>query len=306
MKKTVFHEHQLSQLMLGTVQFGTQYGIANKTGQPPYKKVLQMLAVAAAHGVNCLDTAAGYGASENIIGRALRELRLAGQITVVTKTPHLDDNLKPAEAERLIHRGVEASLKNLRLDFLPICLIHKESNAVFAESLLRLKAKGLVRHVGISVSTPSGALNAIRSGYFEALQIPTSILDRRYLKSGVFQEAQRMKIALFVRSIYLQGLLFLPEPEVPPELAAVINARRSLEQLAARARLNLAELAIRFVLGLKGVTCLVIGLETLSQLRNNLRIFAQGPLNARLQRAILNRDPQLPENVVFPFLWPRH
>lgn len=305
MKNSVFHEYNLSQFMLGTVQFGTPYGIANKTGRPSYQAVLKILECAAAGGVNCLDTAPAYGDSEKIIGRAIRELGLADKMTVVTKAPHLDDNLKPTEADRIIRRGVETSLKNLQLDLLPICLFHKESNAVYAESLLRMKEEGLVKHIGISVNSPGWALKAVRAGHFEAIQLPTSILDHRYLKIGVFREARRNGMALFVRSVYLQGLLFLPEDEMPAELLPVIDVRRRLETLAEKANMNLVELAARFVMSLEGTSCLVMGLETMAQLQANLDLFAQGPLSSDLLRDVFEAVPQLPESVLVPSLWPK-
>jgi len=305
MKNYAFREYNLSQFMLGTVQFGANYGIANQAGRPSYQTVLKILECAATNGVNCLDTAPAYGDSEKIIGRAIRELGIADKMTVVTKMPVMDDNLKPAEADRLIRQGVEASLKNLQLDVLPIYLFHKESNAAYADSLLLMKEKGLVKHAGVSVNSPEWALKTVRSGNFEAIQLPTSILDQRYLKQGVFQEAKTRGIALFVRSVYVQGLLFLPENEMPAELSAVMETRRRLEQIAAKANMSLAELAACFVMSLEGASCLVMGLETLEQLQDNLKLFEQESLSAELFRNIFENVPQLPDNVIVPHLWPK-
>ena len=71
--------------MIGTVQFGLNYGVANKTGQPSYKEVCDILACAFAGGVTCLDTARAYGTSEDVLGQALAELGMAGKVTVVTE-----------------------------------------------------------------------------------------------------------------------------------------------------------------------------------------------------------------------------
>ena len=69
-----------SKMMLGTVQFGLNYGIANKEGQPSLEKVKGILRSAAEFGVNTLDTAAAYGTSEEVLGQALEESGLAEQI----------------------------------------------------------------------------------------------------------------------------------------------------------------------------------------------------------------------------------
>ena len=71
--------------MLGTVQLGLPYGIANRTGQPSYEEARAILVCAFEGDVNCLDTAAIYGTSEEVIGRALAELGIADKVTIVSK-----------------------------------------------------------------------------------------------------------------------------------------------------------------------------------------------------------------------------
>jgi len=46
METRQFAGRQLSRLMLGTVQLGLPYGIANKTGQPSYQEARDILACA--------------------------------------------------------------------------------------------------------------------------------------------------------------------------------------------------------------------------------------------------------------------
>ena len=57
------------KLALGTVQLGIPYGIANQTGMPDDTTALEILRAAHEHGYTWLDTAAGYGQSEAVIGR---------------------------------------------------------------------------------------------------------------------------------------------------------------------------------------------------------------------------------------------
>ena len=56
-----------SRLMLGTVQFGLSYGVANRVGQPDYQDVVEIVAAALEGGVNAFDTAAAYGTSEEVL-----------------------------------------------------------------------------------------------------------------------------------------------------------------------------------------------------------------------------------------------
>ncbi|MDD5598133.1 MAG: aldo/keto reductase, partial [Victivallaceae bacterium] len=76
---------KFSKMMLGTVQFGLNYGIANSAGKPTYETVREIIKAAYEGGINCLDTAAGYGDSDELIGRALTELKLNDKILIISK-----------------------------------------------------------------------------------------------------------------------------------------------------------------------------------------------------------------------------
>ncbi|MCC7355482.1 MAG: aldo/keto reductase, partial [Anaerolineae bacterium] len=169
MQTRQFADLTLSRLMLGTVQFGLNYGIANKSGQPSYREARAILACAYEGGVNCLDTAAGYGTSEEVLGQALVELGIADKMVVVTKIGLIADNLEPDTIDAIVEESVTRSLKRLRLEVLPICLFHIETNFCYAESLLKLKERGLVRHVGSSCMTPEATTSIVNSGLAEAL-----------------------------------------------------------------------------------------------------------------------------------------
>ena len=58
----------MSKIILGTVQFGLNYGINNTRGKVPVQEVHRILDYAYSKGIMTLDTAAGYGDSEEIIG----------------------------------------------------------------------------------------------------------------------------------------------------------------------------------------------------------------------------------------------
>ena len=163
----------LSRLMLGTVQFGLNYGIANKSGQPSYETARDIIACAWEGGVNCLDTAAIYGSSEEVLGKALRELKLADKMTVVSKVCHMVDDLNASQADAVVEESVMLSLERLGLDYLPVCMFHTEGNFLrYADSLLKLRDRGMARHVGSSVNTPRATADIIRSGRAETILFP--------------------------------------------------------------------------------------------------------------------------------------
>lgn len=294
---------ELSRITLGTVQFGLPYGVGNRTGQPPYETARDILACAIEGGVTCLDTAAGYGVSESILGRALVELGTNEHIVVVTKVAHLPDDLSSVRADALVEESVRNSLRHLRLERLPYCLFHHEKDFRYVDSLLKLRERGLVDRVGCSTTSPLGAQSVIGSGLAEAVQFPASVLDRRFTGVDVAGAAISRGMAVFARSVYLQGLVLLPDNRTPEKLRAVIPARRQLAKLARAAGMTLAELALRYVLSLEDLTSILIGIDSVDQMRENLALFAKGPLPPDLMRAVVANALSLPDAILDPWRW---
>lgn len=307
MRISNWNGRQLSQLMLGTVQFGMPYGVANQTGQPSYDQVVSIVAAAVEGGVNCFDTAAMYGNSEEVIGRVLRELGIANEVTVVTKVRALDpvERSDAKLASAAIEQSIDQSRKRLQLDCLPVVLFHREPDAAHSDVLCDLRERGWIGALGVSCDNPPGpACKFATSGHFSALQIPSNILDRRHLRSGVFGEAKTHDVALFIRSVYLQGLLLMPEQAIPEGLKDVIPARRKLDAITHDAGLTMSELAVRYMLSQSGVTCVITGVETVEQVKENVAIFERGPLTSDLLAEIDRTTPELSERILTPGLWP--
>jgi aryl-alcohol dehydrogenase-like predicted oxidoreductase len=211
----------------------------------------------------------------------------------------------PTLALRAIEQSVAESRRRLRLECLSVVLFHREADAVHQHALDELHAKGWLRHVGVSCDNlPGSAADFVAAGNLSALQIPGNILDQRHQRSGVFQDAAARGVAVFLRSVYLQGLLVMPESDIPEELHDVIPARRKLAMIGGEAGISLAELALRYMLSQDGITCVLTGVETLAQVRDNLAIFDRGPLPTDLLAAIDNVTLTLPETLITPSLWP--
>ncbi len=305
MQKRRFADRDLSALMLGTAQFGLRYGIANRTGQPSPAEVTRILAAAVEGGVNALDTAAVYGTSEEVLGGALAELGLRDSLVIETKVTQMaDEGIGSKEADAIVEKSVTASLRKLRLGQVPLCLFHLETNWLrYSESLLKMKEKGLVKHVGSSVNFPGPARQILQSGRAEAVQMPTSVLDHRFLGQGLPDLAASRGAALFARSIYLQGLLLMPEKDMLAEHASVLPVRRALQGIADEAGMGLAELAVRYVLSIRGITCLVVGVDTVEQMRENVALFDRGPLPDEVRRRVEAAVPELPDSILYPGNW---
>ncbi len=282
--------------------------MALRTEQPDYRDVVDILAAAIEGGINCIDTAAVYGESEELLGRALEELKAVDDVLVVTKVRFLEESelAEPTAAAKAIEDSIAESRRRLKIDCLPLVLFHREADAAYVDVLESLRERGWLKRFGVSCdNTPGPAAEFVRSGRVSALQLPGSVLDPRHLRSDVLEEAEQRNVAIFLRSAYLQGLLVMPCEQIPTPLRDVVPVRQRLDALASEAGMSIAELALRYALSLNGLTSVVVGVETVQQMRDNLAIFNRGPLPTDLLAAIDAAVPELPEFVITPKLSPK-
>lgn len=282
----------IEKLILGTVQFGLPYGIANRTGQVSFGEVVKILACARERGVKMLDTAAAYGESEEVLGRALAEVKGGGDFRIVTKIMPLD--IAEADPARFVRESLESSLRRLRRESLYGAMFHREEDMDRAALLESCQAAGLIEHTGISID--SAAVRSIASG-FELVQLPLNVLDCRFDRLIAAHGTARF----FARSAYLQGLLLTPE--VPPHLAAILPYKQRFEALRQAAGLGAKEFYFRYVLSRRDLAGVVFGVDSLAQLEENLTIAARGPFPADLMAAIAACRTPLPERLIRPKLW---
>ena len=199
-----FGEHEISALVLGTVQFGLDYGVANTTGKPSQATVSRMLATAFEAGVNALDTASMYNQAETVLGRALRDLGMRDRIFICSKARPRPEMAGTPEEQ--ITAAVERSLRVLGVDRIPLYLLHGYHALPYVGALHRKREAGDIGAVGVSVYSVEEALGVIATPGIDAIQHPVSVLDQRFLRAGVLARAAEAGVAIFARSVYLQGV----------------------------------------------------------------------------------------------------
>lgn len=292
---------KFSKLMLGTVQFGLNYGIANECGKPSYETVREIIKAAYEGGVTSLDTAAGYGESEAVLGRALDELQLLDKVQIISKVPPVPQNDPTlATVEKYITESVENSLKSLRQERLSVCLFHREDDIRYIDVLRKMEQRGLIAAAGVSLDT-NKYCGEVLSAKIKYVQLPYNLMDKRF--DSFFPVAQQQNIAIFSRSVYLQGLLLMPEEKIGTALQKIIPVRRKIEKLAIEADMELSELCMRFVLSNPAVTSVLTGVDNIGQLRQNLELFAKGALPSELYQKVQTAIPELEEAIIRPVLW---
>ncbi len=269
----------LQKIGLGTVQFGREYGIANRRGMASRGELAAILRLASEAGVRVLDTAPGYGESESLLGELLPK-RTAFRL--VTKTPVGEPIESAEDAARVVADGMRDSLKRLRvqsvyglLEHRPERLLGEHGDAVFA-AMAALRSDGTVQRVGVSVYSQEQLDAIVARHAIDLVQLPVSVFDQRLLRSGHLSALRRAGVEVHARSVLLQGVVGMAPDALPDFLARMNSPLRRLAELADQNRLTPVAAAIAFVHNLPEVDVVLCGVEDQVQLREILHASQQG------------------------------
>ena len=275
--------YNISKYTLGTVQLGMEYGIANKSGKPDMEKSFSIIQAAVDGGINSIDTALLYGDSEVVIGNFFSSSKCdLNKIVLTTKfkiSP--GENLSDKDIEKQIRGFVEQSLQRLKLNRIPVYMLHNPTDMIqygkaVPETLRKLRNEGLIEKAAVSVYTPAEVEEMLKTDIYEAVQLPMNIFDTRFVKSGVLKKLHSAGKIVFVRSVFLQGLFFTEPLVLKGVLKEAEVPLRQLAGLAESEGMSIAQLAMSYIRDMEEVTSLVIGAETPQQVSDNIML-VEGP-----------------------------
>lgn len=279
------------------------YGIANRTGQPDQKLATEIIEAAWEKGIQEFDTAQSYGESEQVLGNSLLQLKLSKKAKVITKPqPHLDHlNLD------VLENAVAQSLKKIGVPQLYCLMLHREEMLSLwykglGEILIKLVEKGMVQKIGVSVYSPEKTIEAINTEGIDMVQVPTNILDRRFEKAGVFEIAKAKKKEVYIRSIFLQGLLLMNISAIPGKMTFAAPYIEKLESLSKEFGLTRHEIAFGYIKSEMPTARIVFGVETKKQIAENLAVWKKD-FPANLCEKIRMNFADVSEQILNPHLW---
>jgi aryl-alcohol dehydrogenase-like predicted oxidoreductase len=253
------------KLALGTAQFGLRYGIANESGQISVDDAAAIIQLASKTGIDTIDTAMGYGESEERLGR----IGVAG-FNVVSKLPLIPEGV--SDVDDWVVRQVGESMRRLRVGRLYGLLLHRphqllesQGDALYG-ALQRLKLSGQAQKIGVSVYEPSELDTLMARFDFDLVQSPFSVLDRRLDESGWLSRLHRRGTEVHARSVFLQGLLVMAPGRRPAAFARWAAVLRSYDRWVERTGLTPTMLCLQFALTRPEISRVVVGVDTLTQL----------------------------------------
>ncbi|MBT2288401.1 aldo/keto reductase [Paenibacillus albidus] len=299
-----------SKLMLGTAQLGTKYGIANVAGMPSIQTSCELIKYAVTSGIGYLDTAPGYGESEKMIGDCLNNLHLNSKPVIVTKLPSVQVLGFKTEEERksFVYSSITSSLKNLKRSSLEMCLLHDPMDMTYQKGeiikiLSDLKQRRLIHKIGVSVYNPQDIEMYLNLGCFDSIQVPINLFDQRLIRNGMLEKLSEKGIEVFVRSIYLQGLLLMAPEDLPDKLKQAKKPLELLSKFSEETGISIKEFSFLFVRDLPGVSKIIIGCETIDQLKENLTMMELPPLKKEMIKEICQLFIDIPIKIIDPRMW---
>ena len=249
-----------NKIALGTAQFGLDYGISNKTGQISESEVSVILNESIQSGIKVLDTAYAYGDSEQVIGNYVKEH--GNVFKIISKLPKCD----PKDVKNIF----ESSLKRLGVDSLYGYMCHSfqhhKDNPEIWDILRDLKSDGKIEKIGISLYYPSELEYIIENKVdVDIIQVPYNVFDRRF--EQYFPVLKKLDIELFVRSVFLQGLIFKEPSELDDYFNKISSKIANLHSMAVELNIPIAALCLNFAVLNEFVDEVIVGVDGVQNLK---------------------------------------
>lgn len=259
------------KLALGTVQFGLDYGVSTANGKTPYDEVEKILEFAELMELEVLDTAIDYGESEEVLGKAMSKNSC---FKIITKVPGTNKEIINIEDIQKLENDLKNSLKKLKVKSLYGVMIHnvadvfKQNGNLLYEKLVDMKEKGLIKKIGFSVYDVKEINKIIDTYNFDIIQLPINVLDQRIIKSGYLKVLKKLGVDIYVRSVFLQGLLLMNHENLPIKFNTIKPKLMDYQQLLKNHNMSLVDGALDFIKNVKEIDYVVVGVNNLNQLND--------------------------------------
>lgn len=281
------------KLALGTVQFGTNYGISNNLGIPDDTELCKIFDIAFLNEINILDTAPSYGDAEERIGVFSKN-----RFNVISKFNNVENN-------KTLLNSLNKSLERIKQNQLYAYMAHNSdeliSNPDLWEFLNIEKEKDRINKIGYSIYTVAQLEQLLLLEMMpDIVQIPYNLLDIKF--ESYLPELKSYGTEIHIRSVYLQGLFFMDAQYLPVKLQPLKSALIEIKRLSVENNLTISQLLLSYVNYNQYVDKIVIGVASSKQLLDNLRDISTDPLNKNLLeeiRLIKVTDAEL----LNPFNW---
>lgn len=265
----------VNKLIIGTVQFGLNYGINNQNGKVSQDEVNSILVYANISGIDMLDTSYAYGTSEVALGMALKKNPLP--FNIVSKYPL---------SEKSVSAIFEESLIRLKRESLYGYLVHHFdfylANLHIWDDFLKLRSEKRVSKIGFSLYNVDQLQYLLNNNIdFDLLQFPYNIFDRQF--EVYFPELEKRGIEIHTRSVFLQGLFFNDIVALKEKLQPLKPYLEKLHAYCKLRNIKIEQLALNYVVNNSFIDGVLIGVDNTEQLKSNIDVLNFNIIDADIE-----------------------
>ena len=257
-----------SKVILGTAQFGMDYGINNTSGKITKSEAFDILNYAFLNGIKELDTASSYGDSEKVIGEYLNN-HPKNRFIITTKISDINASLE---------KQVNNSIENLKIDKIDKLLFHSYDLYKHFEKEVKdfhQKFKGeLFDELGVSIYTNYEIENLINDPFINRIQSPFNILDNYNKRGSCFEELYLNGKKVDVRSVFLQGIFFKNISNLPNNLNPLIKYLNLIRELSREFKIDINSIAFGYLNSFDLIDRIIFGVDSLEHIKINLKSFS--------------------------------
>jgi aryl-alcohol dehydrogenase-like predicted oxidoreductase len=263
-----------AKLSLGVSQLGLDQPPSMPRARPPEREAHDAMQIAARAGLSVLDAQLSFGHGETVVGQMMPR---PNPFRVLIKAGRADRGPDSVED------AARAALRRLRLDKADTIMVQfagdlfcVHGQAVWTR-LKQLRDEGLFAKVGISVFASDDPVGLVRRFKPDVIQAPASLLDQRLIVSGALAEIAGLGVEVHLRSIFLQGLLFLPPDRMPLALKGASGPLSRVRRLIAEGRSDPLQAALWFALSRPEARHVIVGVATAAELQAVIAAAASPP-----------------------------
>ncbi len=256
----------MSKIVLGTANFGKEYGIANQGKLISKKEVESTINWAQDNGINHFDTALSYENAEEVLGKYLD---LSLEPAIDTKL-----NVESCQSRTSIVKAAKKTRDRIGVKSLSTLYLH-DGNLLqtsgkneISLGLCDVLDLGIAKQIGVSVYSEEAVKNCKQAlPELTVFQVPENICDRRLKTSRLIHSLARDGNSFRIRSIFLQGLLVMEPTSIPPELRQATSQVLSLNEFASMKSITTIDLCLAYANSISWVDAIVVGVASLKQLK---------------------------------------
>ena len=283
-----------NKLVVGTAQFGMNYGVSNQKGRTGIEEVHVILETMKRKNIFELDTAKNYGNSEEVLGTYFKNNPYP-KWKVTTKISEIKNSIfyQLADSEKKLYiRPYTLLAHNVKI----------YQTSIFELSSKELKEKKIIKKIGVSIYNEEELKKVINSSFApDIIQLPMNILDTRLFRKGIIDKISNMGIEVHVRSVFLQGLFYLPNEIIKKDFRDAYSSLEKLKEISRNEELSLPELSLLWLLNMNQISKIIIGINNLFQLRSHL-----DTLTKKLSKSVVDQALSViyeNEKILNPSLW---